>query len=168
MEVHSNTDFYKQLSETSLNLMMSQGLENLCEVAFDFLVQSVPHKQIALMVFNVSKNDFDYFDIITDQENEKSDFAQLHQQDVWTRYFFSEAVFNKRDLTDTPAGATFKKQGLASDKILHFPMDYKGNQIGDIVLFCGKGSIPGSHHENVLAAISQAMAYRITEIRRFY
>jgi PAS domain S-box-containing protein len=168
MEVHSNNEFYKQLSETSLNLMMSQGLENLCEVAFDFLAQEVPHKQIALAVFNVSKNGFDFFDMLTAQENEKTDFDQLHEQDVWSRYFFSEALFNKRDLTDTPAGTAFKKHGLASEKILHFPMDYKGNPIGDIILFCGKGSIPGSHHETVLAAISQAMAYRITEIRRFY
>jgi hypothetical protein len=167
MHTTLKTDFYRQISEVSFNLMMSQGLSNLCEIAYDFLAEAFSEQQIILTVFNTSRDGFDFFDIISDSKD-KPDIDILLNHEVWPQFFFSESLFRKRDLTTTPVKKIFRGLGVSADSILHFPMDYKGKPIGDILVLSDKGNELRADAENLLASITQAMAYRITEIRRFY
>ena len=159
---------FRHLSETNFNLMLSQGLEDASELVIDFLINNYPLRFLLFSIYSSDLQDFDYFNLIQAGQEGIADVDSIKKHPVWKVSFFQNGSSEAGELCDTEIIKIFKDWKLGFDKIFQYPLQYKGKLIGTILLAYQDKVSVDAEDELMLQGISQAIAYRITEIRRFY
>ena len=163
---HHQTLNLLKLVDTNYNLMISQGLENLCELASDYLMSSY---RPALLIFSVSgkqPNEFDYLNVMTSEDKAESVKEKIELSPLWRQYLLHPENLIGHDVTSTPILQSLPKLGIKAVKLNQFALQYKEQILG--VLILGMDELFDMEDQESLVAFSQALSYRITEVRRFY
>ena len=156
----------RRLVDTNYNLMISQGVENLCELAADYILGAY---RPVFLIFSISgrqPNEFDYFNIFAAEENLRNLQEKMELSPLWRQYLLHDENLQGRDVTSTPLLQSLPKLGIKAAKLSQFALQYKDNMLG--VLILGMDELLDSEEETSLLAFSQALSHRITEVRRFY
>jgi PAS domain S-box-containing protein len=156
----------RRLVDTNYNLMISQGVENLCELAADYILTAY---RPVLLVFSISgrqPNDFDYFNVFSSEDNTPNLREKMELSPLWRQYLLHDENLAGRDVTSTPLLQSLPKFGIRASRLSQFALQYKDNMLG--VLILGMDELLDGEEETSLLAFSQALSHRITEVRRFY
>jgi PAS domain S-box-containing protein len=161
-------DRYKDLADTNFNIMLSQGVENLCEIVIDYLLHAYPTRMLLLAIYNQTLSGFDYFNVNTADSKTKINIEAIKKHPVWENYFFTNGSLESQEITNPKLLKILKDWQLLHDKIYQFPMQYKGKSLGILLIALDVEEPVDAAEKTMLSALIQATAYRLTEIRRFY
>jgi len=169
IDIHrQRAEKFKRLSETNFNIMLSQGLENACEMVIDYLTHDYELSFLLFAVYNPGLKNFDYFNLLTPGQDRPVDLEAMMQHPIWEEYFFQNGGGVANELVNEEVLKVFRGWKIGFDKIYQYPMHYKGKSMGTLLLSFKSGTKIDVEEETMLSAITQAMAYRIMEIRRIY
>jgi len=158
----------EKLTETNYNLILSQGLENLFEVAIEHLEVSYPVCFLVFSIFNRTNSDFDFIKIISAKDADKIKTDQISNNALWRDYLLASSNRNSGVIKKPELLEHLQKLGIESQKLYDFPMVYKGALLGRLVLACGKDQEMYEDEIDSLQAFTQVLAHRVREVRRFY
>ncbi len=156
----------RKLVETNYNLMISQGLENLCEVASDYILSAFRPLFLIFAISGRQPNEFDYFNVFTPDGMGAGIKEKIEYSPVWRQYLLHKEHLIGRDVSSTPILQSLPKLGIKAAKLSQFRLQYKENVLG--VLILGMDRLLDPEDEIALVAFSQALSHRLTEVRRFY
>jgi len=159
---------YRQLSEISFNLMLSQGLDNLFEMGMDYLTHIHPLNFLFFCVFTPTLEDFTYLNVYSSRQKSETNIEKIRNHQIWQNYFLNRPVLETEEVTAPVVLKCFSEWEFEFEKVQQYPLQYKGKTLGVILLSFSSGKHIDSDEQLMLAAFIQVLAYRITEIRRFY
>ena len=158
--------YLEKLADTSYNLMLSQGVENLYEIAIDHLNATLPAFSTIFAIFNNMQSEFDFFQVLINGKEEKTLGERLQSNTLWRRFLLSQQVTG--EVKDQPLFEDLQKAGIKPANIFHFPMVYKGLSIGSITLLCDTGTRLNEREIENISVFAQILAHRLREVHRFY
>jgi PAS domain S-box-containing protein len=159
---------YRQLSDITFNLMLSQGLDNLFELGTDYLTQVHADHYLLFCVYTPTLDEFSYFNINPLKLKKEVNVEEIRTHPIWQEYFLSKPVLEMEEISALPLLKCFLDWGFDFEKIQQLPLQYKGKTLGVLLLCLSAGKMIDPDEQLMLTAFTQALAYRITEIRRFY
>jgi PAS domain S-box-containing protein len=165
---NKKTDRYRQLSDITFNLMLSQGLDNLVDIGTEYLVHVYANYFLIFCVYTPTLDDFSYFNINPLKLKTGINPEHIRNHPVWQEYFLNKPVMEQEEITALPLLKCLRDWGFDFEKVQQFPLQYKGKTLGVLLLSFSAGKIFEPDDQLMLTAFTQALAYRITEIRRFY
>lgn len=164
----TRTERFRNLSEANFNMMLAQDVANLCDVAFEYLIKNYPLRFVVMAIYNPSIKDFDYFNVSSNVSGKKPNEGKARNIEFWTRYFFNNMSMESEEITHPKILNEIKTWDLEADKVFQFPIQQKDKNLGVLLIAFDYTNTLDKNDFVVLSTMTQAMAFRIMEIRRMF
>jgi response regulator RpfG family c-di-GMP phosphodiesterase len=106
---------YKKLSETTLSLMLTRGIVNICDLLNDFFSASYQLNFHIIAVDTTQSGDFDYFNLVYPGNGQNINIEKIQSDPIWRSYFISTNELHRGLVTDTNVLKTFQKWGIVGN-----------------------------------------------------
>ncbi len=159
---------YRHLAESNFNMMLSQDVSNLCEILYEYLDNCYTLNFAMVAVYNYAGRNYDYFNLFSQNTVNESILEDIARQPVWKQVYFSEGPVESEEISHPSVIKTLQQWQLEFDKVYQFPMQYRSKNLGILILSLQPGSELDEQDEIQISTLTQALAFRISEIRRMF
>lgn len=166
--INDRIDRFKKLSETTLGLMLTRGVVNICELLNDYIVSAYPLQSHLIAVDTAKSGDYDYFNASFPEQDDEPDIDKIKQDTIWYDQFISSQSINNGIIKDKKILDFLKKWGIEADTIYQFPIQPRGRNVGIIIFALQNGISIDSEEEMMIDALTKSAAQRLIEVKRIY
>ena len=164
----SRVSRFKKLSQTTLSLMLTRGIVNICETLNDYFTSEYDLRFHAIVVDSARMGEFDYFNFSNPSGDLAVSVDAVKIDKIWKDHFAAAKELEKGEVADVEVIKRFKSWGLKFDKLYQFPLEPRGKSVGAVVFAMQDGIQMDSEEETLLAALTRAAAQRLIEVKRIY
>ncbi len=169
-QIRSNSDKVKRfrsLSKSTLSLMLSRGITNVCEILNDFFVKAYPLNFHILAVRTSEHGDYDYFNLSS--SNRKPINADKVRTDpIWQEKYLDAENLKDGPINDIQIVNTFKTWGLEFSRAYQLILTMRGKAVGVMLFALPDGIEIDAEEDALLTALFQSASQRLTEVKRIY
>jgi len=170
-QIRSNSDKvkrFKRLSESTLSLMLSRGITNVCEILNDFFVKAYPLKFHILAVKTSEHGDYDYFNFSNSNRKKLTNVDKVRRDPVWQGKILGAENLKSGPVTDSQLLSEFKSWGFEFNRAYQFILTMRGKSIGVMLFALPDGVEIDAEEDSLLTALFQSASQRLTEVKRIY
>jgi PAS domain S-box-containing protein len=157
----------KALADCNFNILLSQDTINLCDIFSEFVYNSFHPALMVLAVYNASSRHYDYFSARKGGET-VTETEALQLSPVWRNYFFGDELPDCEQVTNPAVLGMLNEAGFEYGAIYQFTMPYRGRNLATLLLGLPGRMTLSPDDEEMLVSLSQAVAFRIHELRRLF
>jgi len=170
-QIRSNNDKVKRfrlLSESTISLMLSRGIVNVCEILNDFFVNAYPLNFHILAVKTSEHGDFDYFNLSNTNTKMLVNVDKVRRDPIWHDKFIGVEKLKDGPVSDAKVVDALKSWGLEFNQAHQFILTMRGKSVGSILFALPKGTEMDAEENTLLIALFRSASQRLTEIKRMY
>ncbi len=171
-QIRSNNDKikrFKNLSESTISLMLSRGIANICEILNDFFVNAYTLHFHILAVKTSEHGDFDYFNLSNANRRILVNVDKVQRDPIWQDKFMGvENLQNGPISSDTKIANVLKGWGLEFSQAYQFILTMRGKCIGAFLFALPDGIEIDAEEDTLLTALFRSASQRLIEVKRIY
>ncbi len=164
----SRVSRFKKLSQTTLSLMLTRGIVNICESLNDYFSTEYELRFHVIAVDSSRMGEFDYFNLSNPSGDLAVSVDAVKADKIWKEHFTAAKELEKGEVTNVDVLKRFRSWGLKFDKLYQFPLEPRGKSVGAVVFALEADTQIDSEEEILLAALTRAAAQRLIEVKRIY
>jgi PAS domain S-box-containing protein len=166
--MQNEVDIYKYLSETMFQLLLSQDIAEICDIAIEFVIKHFKLNFIITNVFNSKVKEYDYFKFETFNNKLSYSLEKIKEDDFWIKYYYSNRNPSTGHVSNPKVINKLDKWKLITNFVYQVCL-YNKEKLQGVILFSISDSTDiSSENEKILKIIGIALGNRIAEIRRIF